>query len=56
MGQSVEFNGEYYTVNNVKFNPKAYQEPRFPIWIAGTFTSDCGFKTIASLGRGFPSF
>lgn len=44
MGQSVTFNGDYYTVDNVRFNPKAYQEPRFPIWIAGTLPATAGLK------------
>lgn len=54
MGQSVEFDGEYYTINNVKFNPKAYQEPRFPIWIAGTLPATAGLKRSLQWDGVFP--
>ncbi|GHO87402.1 LLM class flavin-dependent oxidoreductase [Dictyobacter formicarum] len=34
-GQPYSYQGTYYTVNDVTFNPQPVQRPRIPIWIGG---------------------
>ncbi|OUU73886.1 MAG: hypothetical protein CBC29_09270 [Methylococcaceae bacterium TMED69] len=54
MGKLVKFTGEYYAVDSVRFNPKAYQNPRFPIWIAGTLPATAGLKRSLNWDGIFP--
>ncbi|MEC8147003.1 MAG: LLM class flavin-dependent oxidoreductase [Pseudomonadota bacterium] len=53
-GQKVEFQGDYYKVDNVQFNPIAYQKPRFPIWIAATLPATAGLKRSMNWNGVFP--
>ena len=34
-GQSINYQGKHYQVNNISLFPKPVQEPRIPIWIGG---------------------
>ena len=54
MGKLVKFSGEYYAVDSVRFNPSAYQNPRFPIWIAGTLPATAGLKRSLNWDGIFP--
>lgn len=53
-GKPLKFNGEYYAIDNVQFNPCAYQKPRFPIWIAGTLPATAGLKRSLNWDGIFP--
>jgi probable F420-dependent oxidoreductase len=33
--EHITFRGKYYTVDDIAFSPKPYQEPRIPIWVGG---------------------
>lgn len=34
-GEQVNYEGQYYTIRNVRFLPRCLQTPRIPIWVAG---------------------
>ena len=33
--EHITFQGKYYQVDDIAFNPKPYQKPRLPIWVGG---------------------
>ena len=33
--EHISFQGKYYQVDDIAFNPKPYQKPRIPIWVGG---------------------
>lgn len=53
-GDELNFKGEFYNVNNVQFNPVAFQEPRFPIWVAATLPATAGLKRALKWDGVFP--
>jgi alkanesulfonate monooxygenase SsuD/methylene tetrahydromethanopterin reductase-like flavin-dependent oxidoreductase (luciferase family) len=46
-GESFSFVGKYYRVNHARFRPAAFQSPRIPIWVAGTWPKKPPFRRAA---------
>ena len=46
-GESFSFVGKYYRVNHARFRPPAFQSPRIPIWVAGTWPKKPPFRRAA---------
>ena len=46
-GEPFSFRGEHFQVNEVTFLPKPVQQPRIPIWVAGTWPHKRPFRRAA---------
>lgn len=46
-GNPFSFVGKYYRVNHGRFRPAAFQSPRIPIWVAGTWPKKAPFRRAA---------
>lgn len=46
-GEHFSYEGKYYQVHDVKFLPKPVQQPRIPIWMAGTWPHKKPFRRAA---------
>jgi alkanesulfonate monooxygenase SsuD/methylene tetrahydromethanopterin reductase-like flavin-dependent oxidoreductase (luciferase family) len=53
-GETVNHQGKHYTVKETKFNPTPVQQPRIPIWVAGTWDSKAPFRRAARWDGVFP--
>jgi len=43
-GESFSFSGEYFHINNARFIAAPVQQPRIPIWVAGTWPKHPPFR------------
>jgi alkanesulfonate monooxygenase SsuD/methylene tetrahydromethanopterin reductase-like flavin-dependent oxidoreductase (luciferase family) len=46
-GEQFSFDGKHYRVNQARFRPAAFQSPRIPIWVAGTWPKKPPFRRAA---------
>jgi alkanesulfonate monooxygenase SsuD/methylene tetrahydromethanopterin reductase-like flavin-dependent oxidoreductase (luciferase family) len=53
-GEPYSFAGTYFQVNNVQFLPRPLQQPRIPIWIAGTWPRRPPFRRAALYDGAIP--
>lgn len=43
-GERVQHSGQHYRVNEIRFSPSSYQQPRFPIWGAASLPAKAGVR------------
>jgi alkanesulfonate monooxygenase SsuD/methylene tetrahydromethanopterin reductase-like flavin-dependent oxidoreductase (luciferase family) len=55
-GQPFSFTGEHFTVTDAVFRPTPVQQPRIPVWIAGTWPARPAFRRAARWDGVFPTF
>ncbi|MBN2044628.1 MAG: LLM class flavin-dependent oxidoreductase [Anaerolineales bacterium] len=55
-GETVNYSGNYYQVNDTRFLPKPVREPGIPIWAAGIWPNKKPFRRGAKLDGIFPLF
>jgi alkanesulfonate monooxygenase SsuD/methylene tetrahydromethanopterin reductase-like flavin-dependent oxidoreductase (luciferase family) len=55
-GEPFSFEGEHHRVSGAHFLPRAVQEPRVPIWVAGRWPSRRPFRRAARWDGVFPLF
>ncbi len=53
-GEPISFQGRHYRPNRVQFLPKPLQQPRIPVWIAGTWPHKKPFRRAAQFDGVFP--
>ena len=53
-GKPFSFSGKHYNIHEVKFNPRPIQQPRVPIWCAGTWPIKAPFRRAARFDGVFP--
>jgi alkanesulfonate monooxygenase SsuD/methylene tetrahydromethanopterin reductase-like flavin-dependent oxidoreductase (luciferase family) len=53
-GEPFSFSGKHYTIDEVTFNPRPVQQPRVPIWCAGTWPIKAPFRRAARYDGVFP--
>ncbi len=53
-GKPFSFSGKHYTIEKVTFNPRPIQQPRVPIWCAGTWPIKAPFRRAARYNGVFP--
>lgn len=53
-GEPFSFSGKHYTIEEVTFNPRPIQQPRVPIWCAGTWPIKAPFRRAARYDGVFP--
>ena len=46
-GESFSFSGKYFHIDNTRFIPTPVQQPRIPIWVAGTWPNRPPFRRAA---------
>jgi alkanesulfonate monooxygenase SsuD/methylene tetrahydromethanopterin reductase-like flavin-dependent oxidoreductase (luciferase family) len=46
-GESFSFSGKYFHIDNTRFIPTPVQQPRIPIWVAGTWPKRPPFRRAA---------
>jgi len=55
-GESFAFDGEHYHLKSTVFRPRPVQQPRIPIWIAGTWPHKRPLRRMARWDGMFPLF
>jgi alkanesulfonate monooxygenase SsuD/methylene tetrahydromethanopterin reductase-like flavin-dependent oxidoreductase (luciferase family) len=55
-GEPFSFSGQHYSVAQTVFLPRAVQQPRIPIWVAGRWPSRRPFRRAARFDGVFPTF
>ena len=55
-GESTQFDGKYYHIKPAIFRPKPLQQPRIPIWVAGTWPHKRPLARMARWDGMFPLF
>ncbi|GLV53882.1 luciferase-like protein [Dictyobacter sp. S3.2.2.5] len=53
-GEKVSYQGQHYQLSEVQFLPKAVQQPRIPIWVAGNWPNKKPFRRAAQWDGVFP--
>ncbi len=53
-GEPFSFEGEHYKVKDAQFLPATLQQPRIPIWVAGTWPNKAPFRRAAHWDGVFP--
>jgi alkanesulfonate monooxygenase SsuD/methylene tetrahydromethanopterin reductase-like flavin-dependent oxidoreductase (luciferase family) len=53
-GEPFSFSGKHYNIKEVTFNPHPIQQPRVPIWCAGTWPIKAPFRRAAKYDGVFP--
>lgn len=53
-GSEFSYRGKHFEVTNVRFQPEPVQEPRIPIWVAGTWPIKAPFRRAARWDGVFP--
>ena len=53
-GKPFSFSGKHYNIAKVTFNPRPIQQPRVPIWCAGTWPIKAPFRRAARYDGVFP--
>ena len=53
-GKPFSFSGKHYNIHEVTFNPRPIQQPRVPIWCAGTWPIKAPFRRAARYDGVFP--
>lgn len=55
-GEPFSFEGEHYRVSGAEFTPRAVQQPRVPVWVAGRWPNRRPFRRAARWDGVFPVF
>jgi alkanesulfonate monooxygenase SsuD/methylene tetrahydromethanopterin reductase-like flavin-dependent oxidoreductase (luciferase family) len=55
-GEPFSFEGEHHRVSGAQFTPRAVQEPRVPVWVAGRWPNQRPFRRAARWDGVFPVF
>ncbi len=53
-GKTFSFHGTHFTIRNATFQPPPVQQPRIPIWVAGTWPLKAPFRRAARWDGVFP--
>jgi alkanesulfonate monooxygenase SsuD/methylene tetrahydromethanopterin reductase-like flavin-dependent oxidoreductase (luciferase family) len=53
-GETFSYGGEYYDVKETTFMPRPLQQPRIPIWVAGTWPNKGPFRRAARFDGVYP--
>jgi alkanesulfonate monooxygenase SsuD/methylene tetrahydromethanopterin reductase-like flavin-dependent oxidoreductase (luciferase family) len=53
-GEPFSYDGEYYRVKETTFLPRPLQQPRIPIWVAGTWPNKAPFRRAARFDGVYP--
>jgi alkanesulfonate monooxygenase SsuD/methylene tetrahydromethanopterin reductase-like flavin-dependent oxidoreductase (luciferase family) len=53
-GEKFSFEGKHFTIKDVQFLPTPVQEPRIPVWLAGTWPGTKPFRRAAQWDGVFP--
>ena len=53
-GEPFTYDGEYYRVKETTFLPRPLQQPRIPIWVAGTWPNKAPFRRAARFDGVYP--
>jgi alkanesulfonate monooxygenase SsuD/methylene tetrahydromethanopterin reductase-like flavin-dependent oxidoreductase (luciferase family) len=53
-GEPLTFTGEHYTVDNIRFEPRAIQQPRIPVWVGGIWPHKAPLRRAARWDGAFP--
>jgi probable F420-dependent oxidoreductase len=53
-GEPFEFHGRHYSVDRTRFLPTPVQQPRIPVWVAGTWPKDGPLRRAAEWDGYFP--
>ncbi len=54
-GESFEYQGEHYHIEQAQFLPKPLQQPRIPIWVGGGWPEQTSVPPNGALGRHVPA-
>jgi alkanesulfonate monooxygenase SsuD/methylene tetrahydromethanopterin reductase-like flavin-dependent oxidoreductase (luciferase family) len=53
-GEDFSYHGQHFQVDDLHFEPTPVQQPRIPIWIAGTYPNTAPFRRAARWDGAFP--